>query len=294
LRNNKVFMIEMIQLDVQALQYASKERKGDLELWTAVIADDWRKLEFASQQAKRNRSIVMAAVQQSGRALEWASDEVKGDEDIVKAAVRTRSKYAADVTSDAPPKHHKSEPTIQDASPEEQTMKIRLMDAAMGTNSALLHERFAKVTIKQTHHLFYLGAHDLSEMQLKIVKDNENYIFYIIRGLARFTHYHVRRFYKQRWESYSEDFKKHRIRFLSVCETTIEQLCGDSSAHTEELFTRLYAGSALLPPGDYDSRWWTPFLYQYNLPVDGHRTLARRSLALLLPHSIAWSSTEHK
>ena len=161
--------------------------------------------------------------------------------------------------------------------------------------STLVHERFAKVTIKQIDHLFYLGAHDLSELQLKTAKDNENYIFYIIRGLARFTHYHVRRFYKQRWESYSEGFKQHRIRFLSVCETTIELLCADSSAHTEELFTRLYAGSALCPPGDDDWRWWTPFFYQYNLhQADGRRTLARRSLALLLPHSIAWSSTEHK
>ena len=158
--------------------------------------------------------------------------------------------------------------------------------------STVAHERFAKVTVKQIHHLFYLGARELSAEELKAVKANAQYMFYIIRGLARFTRYHVRRFYQDHWEGCSHDFMQHPIRFLTVGETTIEQLCDASPAHTENLFTKLYAGGDFLPPGDNDWRWWTPFFYQYNL--GGPRSLSRRSLGLLLPYSIAWSSTEHK
>ena len=61
--------------------------KGDRELCTAAVAQNWQALQFVSQEMKGDRELCMAAVAQEGKALQWASEEMKGDRELCMAAV---------------------------------------------------------------------------------------------------------------------------------------------------------------------------------------------------------------
>ena len=65
------------------LQEVSDEMKGDREVCTAAVAQDWRAHKYASKEVQKEKGIkaaVMKAVTQdwTGLALEFVSEEKKG------------------------------------------------------------------------------------------------------------------------------------------------------------------------------------------------------------------------
>ena len=65
------------------LQEVSDEMKGDHEVCTAAVAQDWRAHKYASKEVQKEKGIkafVMKAVTQdwTGLALEFVSEEKKG------------------------------------------------------------------------------------------------------------------------------------------------------------------------------------------------------------------------
>ena len=56
---------EILAKDGKALQYCSEEMKGDRELCTAAVAQDWRAHKYATkevQQEENIKAVVMEAV----------------------------------------------------------------------------------------------------------------------------------------------------------------------------------------------------------------------------------------
>ena len=77
--------------------FVSEEMKGDRELCTAAVAQDWQALEFASEEMKGDRELCTAAVAKNAYALRYASEAIKINEEIVVTAVRTHlTKYPED------------------------------------------------------------------------------------------------------------------------------------------------------------------------------------------------------
>merc|ERR1712228_628370 len=74
----------MEQLMNACIQY--DEMKGDRELCTAAVAQNWRALKYVSEEMKGDRELCIAAVTQNGLALEHASPEMKDDIEVVRAA----------------------------------------------------------------------------------------------------------------------------------------------------------------------------------------------------------------
>jgi uncharacterized protein YdeI (YjbR/CyaY-like superfamily) len=76
-----------------ALRFAAKELKADREIVLAAVTRDCWALQFAAEALKADREIVLAAVTQDGSALSYAAKTLKADREIVLAAV-TRTGWA--------------------------------------------------------------------------------------------------------------------------------------------------------------------------------------------------------
>ena len=64
--------------------------KGDHELCTAAVAQDWRAHKYASKEAQKEKDMkaaVMKAVKWDWRSLREASEEMNGDLELCMAAV---------------------------------------------------------------------------------------------------------------------------------------------------------------------------------------------------------------
>ncbi len=86
-------VLEDVQEDGLALEFASEELRADREIVKTAVQKDGDALEYASEELKADREMVLAAVQKEGAShsygLQFASDDLKADREIVLAAVKT-------------------------------------------------------------------------------------------------------------------------------------------------------------------------------------------------------------
>lgn len=125
LRNDKTFILELVQMQGDALRCASEELRNDKEIVLAAATEHdkafkyaskelksdrefvleliklsmWWILAYVSDDLKNDRELILVAVKQNGFGLKYASDEFKNDKEIVLAAVNQTGfglKYASE------------------------------------------------------------------------------------------------------------------------------------------------------------------------------------------------------
>ena len=87
-----------------------KEMKGDRELCTAAVTQNWQAFKCATEKMKGDRELCMAAVAQDWRALEFVSQEMKGDREFFTAVVAQEWRALAHSFG---PKHMQHEQDIE-------------------------------------------------------------------------------------------------------------------------------------------------------------------------------------
>ena len=80
--------MEAVRQDGAALQFASRELRGDREVALEAVKQNGLALESASEELRSDRAVVLEAVGQNGLALAFASDGLRGDRDVVMEALR--------------------------------------------------------------------------------------------------------------------------------------------------------------------------------------------------------------
>jgi hypothetical protein len=100
LRGNKEVVLAAVQQDWRALQNASDELKRDHEVVMAAVGEHGDALQYASKKLKRDHEVVMAAVKKNGSALQYASEDLRGDKEVVMAAVRQGSTWCLEYASE--------------------------------------------------------------------------------------------------------------------------------------------------------------------------------------------------
>ena len=94
LRNNKEFMLEMINKYKLDAEYAGEDLKKDKEYMMASVKKRGASLYHASPELKNDKEVVLAAVNNgNGDAIRFASPELKKDEDIIKTSQETLEAY---------------------------------------------------------------------------------------------------------------------------------------------------------------------------------------------------------
>jgi hypothetical protein len=88
--DDKSFVLEQVQKNSYALNYASKILKDDEEVVLTTVKRDGTALEFASDRLQDDKAIVLASVQNRGYALRYASDRLKDNKAVVLASVQNR------------------------------------------------------------------------------------------------------------------------------------------------------------------------------------------------------------
>ena len=139
-------VLEAVQKDGNALEYASEELQNDREIVLAAVKQDARALAYASTEFQGDSEIVLAAVKQDGSALAHASCELKCDRafmlEVVKQdwrlfeSVSDDLKYDVDIVLQAVNKYFGGEQEImyEEATKEHQGTSL---DDALETNGML-------------------------------------------------------------------------------------------------------------------------------------------------------------
>ena len=70
-----------------SLQHASVELRNDKELVLEAVGEHGLALQYASKELKGDKEVVLKAVGNHGLALQYASKELKGDKEVVLKAV---------------------------------------------------------------------------------------------------------------------------------------------------------------------------------------------------------------
>jgi hypothetical protein len=97
--DDKTFVLEQIQKNSYALEYASDRLKDDEAIVLSAVKQIGVSLNYASARLKDDKAIVLAAVQKDSYALMYASDRLKDDKAVVLASVQNRG-YALNYASD--------------------------------------------------------------------------------------------------------------------------------------------------------------------------------------------------
>ena len=75
----RTYWSKKVQQNGFALQYASEQLKGDVDVVKLAVQQRGFALQYASEQLKGNADVVKLAVRQDWHALEYASEQLKGD-----------------------------------------------------------------------------------------------------------------------------------------------------------------------------------------------------------------------
>jgi len=86
LPNNKELVLETVEQNGYALQFANKKFKNNKEIVLEAVKQNGIALYSASDEFKNDRDIVLEAVAQNDAALEYASDTLKKDRDLLHEA----------------------------------------------------------------------------------------------------------------------------------------------------------------------------------------------------------------
>jgi uncharacterized protein YcgL (UPF0745 family) len=93
-------MLEAVQQDGFALEYALDDLNADQEVVLEAVKQNGFALRGASDDLKAEREVVLEAVKQTGRALQYASNDLRGDPVVVLEAVK-QDGWALQGASDA-------------------------------------------------------------------------------------------------------------------------------------------------------------------------------------------------
>ena len=85
---NKEVVLEVVREDGLALQYASKDLRGDKEVVLEAVRQNGRALQYASEDLRGDKEVVLEAVREDGYALQYASEELRGNKETVLEAVK--------------------------------------------------------------------------------------------------------------------------------------------------------------------------------------------------------------
>ena len=88
LEANKKFMMMLVKLDYNGLQFASEKLRNDKEVVREAIKQNGYTIRYASEELKNDKEVVLEAVKQNGKALLYASKELRNDKEVVLEAVR--------------------------------------------------------------------------------------------------------------------------------------------------------------------------------------------------------------
>jgi hypothetical protein len=84
LKNDPVFIIEVVKQKGEALKYVSKALQENKEVVLEAVKQDGSALEFASEELKSDEEIVFEALVQNGLAIKFASEELKNNKEFMK------------------------------------------------------------------------------------------------------------------------------------------------------------------------------------------------------------------
>jgi hypothetical protein len=85
LKNNKRFVLAVIDKMPNIFKCLNNKLKKDLEIALLAVTYDGNNLEYVEKELKKNKSIVLAAVSNNCYALKYASDNLKNDTEILQA-----------------------------------------------------------------------------------------------------------------------------------------------------------------------------------------------------------------
>lgn len=83
LRKDRNFVMNLVGMQGQHLEWASVELRGDQEIVMTAVRNHGNALQFASDECRSDRHIVRTATRKDPYAFRWASKELRGDRDIV-------------------------------------------------------------------------------------------------------------------------------------------------------------------------------------------------------------------
>lgn len=81
-------MIEALKDDVENLQYANDDMKGNKEIATFIIPENPRALQHMTEEIKSDKELVLQAIQKDGKVFEYASETLRGDKDVAYEALK--------------------------------------------------------------------------------------------------------------------------------------------------------------------------------------------------------------
>lgn len=91
LQNDPDVVMTAVKQNGRAIQWASDRLKNNFAVSCCAVTQTGYALQFVSDELRNNKDVVMMAVKQDGRAIQWASDKLKNDPNVVLEAVaRTR------------------------------------------------------------------------------------------------------------------------------------------------------------------------------------------------------------
>ncbi len=94
LRNDKQFILDLVQRNTRGWYIASEHLQQDKEIFFATVKRYGLFLSKASDEIKKDKKIVLAAVKSAGMALKLASNDIKNDQSVVLAASIQSAGYA--------------------------------------------------------------------------------------------------------------------------------------------------------------------------------------------------------
>lgn len=99
LRKDESFMKKLIEIDGDAIAYATQELKDNDELAEMAVKKSGYALQYLSSRLRNDPKIVKEAVKQNGDALQFARKGIKDNDEIVKVALMQNGeavRYASD------------------------------------------------------------------------------------------------------------------------------------------------------------------------------------------------------
>merc|ERR1712187_899186 len=84
LRDDKEFVLPILEVKGQALQHTSKRLQGDREVVLVAVQQYGHALEHASAELRADREVVLAAVRQDKWSLSLACKELRSDEEMIR------------------------------------------------------------------------------------------------------------------------------------------------------------------------------------------------------------------
>ena len=90
---DRQFLLEIVLMNGEILQYLSEDATSDKEIVLAAVSNCGSALSYAFKELKGDKEIVLAAINLCGNAFQYASEELKKDNEVLMLLDKTLSNY---------------------------------------------------------------------------------------------------------------------------------------------------------------------------------------------------------